>query len=935
MRLINIIIALLLLTSTVYALGVEITPVSPNTDDNLICNYNGFTNGFIFNWFINGVYEKSGNPLESFRTNVGDTIGCDAWMIMPGQDVYLGTITTTIVNRAPVVSDIPDINMNEDTVYTFDLNIYVTDLDNDPITWSVSGSVNLNVNIVGSIVTITPNANWNGIENLLFTARDPSNAADSDNVVVTVNPVNDAPVITNFNPINSPVNVNEGSSQLFSVVANDIDGDPLTYDWRLDGVQVSTIASYNFNSIDGPNAHILTVTVSDGSLIAQNTWNINEVNVNPTVAVVNNGPITEGQSITVSIGVSDPGVLDTFTYSFDWDNDGVYDIVDQAGNSASFTFADSGVYTVGVRVRDDDNGLGYATTNVIVNNVLPIADADGPYSCQLGNSINVIGSNIGYAGDAVIYSWDLDNDGAYDDSVLQNPTYNCISLGVFTIGLMIVDDEGGVSTDTSTVTVTLLPVNNPPVVTIISPANGSIYVVGSNVIFTGTAVDPEDGVISNLIQWTSSIDGVLGSGALININTLSLGTHIITATITDSGGLQDTDNIAVIIVTGATQCSDSLDNDGDGLTDLLDPGCVDNFDNDETNVGVTQCSDSFDNDGDGLIDYPNDPGCTAAGDNDETNIGITQCSDGVDNDGDGLVDLLDPGCVDVNDNDETNVGVTQCSDGLDNDGDGLIDLLDSGCTGAGDTNEQENPIASFTASSTNINELQSVSFNASGSSDIDGIIVSYLWDFGDSTIGSGVFVNHIYTNAGIYNVTLTVTDNDGLTDIDSMIITVNDVIPTVGGSSGSVGEVKHDFGVKNLKLVKGSDRLFVIFDLFNNGNVKEDLNVEIIVRDLSLVNSLGSYSLAKDSERIITGEVVLDLNKNYNIEVRVYNNKGDVSETIGYNSLNIYEDQIKYVGLNNQVSKIKEESILSLVIWGLLVLLMLVLVILGFDYALR
>ena len=40
----------------------------------------------------------------------------------------------------------------------------------------------------------------------------------------------------------------------------------------------------------------------------------------------------------------------------------------------------------------------------------------------------------------------------------------------------------------------------------------------------------------------------------------------------------------------------------------------------------------------------------------------------------------------------------------------------------------ENPIASFTASSTNINELQSVSFNASGSSDIDGNIVKNIYN---------------------------------------------------------------------------------------------------------------------------------------------------------------------------------------------------------------
>ena len=68
-----------------------------------------------------------------------------------------------------------------------------------------------------------------------------------------------------------------------------------------------------------------------------------------------------------------------------------------------------------------------------------------------------------------------------------------------------------------------------------------------------------------------------------------------------------------------------------------------------------QCSDGIDNDGDGLVDL-SDPGCASAEDNDETNETppATQCSDGVDNDGDGLIDLSDPGCANAEDNDETN-----------------------------------------------------------------------------------------------------------------------------------------------------------------------------------------------------------------------------------------------------------------------------------------
>jgi hypothetical protein len=111
----------------------------------------------------------------------------------------------------------------------------------------------------------------------------------------------------------------------------------------------------------------------------------------------------------------------------------------------------------------------------------------------------------------------------------------------------------------------------------------------------------------------------------------------------------------------AAQCSDGIDNDGDGLIDFPnDPGCINVDDNDEFNAPpppVAQCSDSIDNDGDGLIDFPNDPGCANANDNDETNgpPPAAQCSDGIDNDGDGLIDFPnDPGCANADDNDETN-----------------------------------------------------------------------------------------------------------------------------------------------------------------------------------------------------------------------------------------------------------------------------------------
>jgi len=77
--------------------------------------------------------------------------------------------------------------------------------------------------------------------------------------------------------------------------------------------------------------------------------------------------------------------------------------------------------------------------------------------------------------------------------------------------------------------------DTPPTVSISSPSNGSSFSAGANIVFQGTATDAQDGNIAPSLVWTSSRDGQIGTGASFT-RSLSNGNHVITASLTDSGG---------------------------------------------------------------------------------------------------------------------------------------------------------------------------------------------------------------------------------------------------------------------------------------------------------------------------------------------------------------------------------------------------------------
>jgi hypothetical protein len=97
-------------------------------------------------------------------------------------------------------------------------------------------------------------------------------------------------------------------------------------------------------------------------------------------------------------------------------------------------------------------------------------------------------------------------------------------------------DDGGIG-----------PGNTAPGVSITSPADGASFAQGTPINFFGAATDLEDGDLSGNLVWTSSLDGPIGTSGSFSTALVSAGTHIITATVADSGGLSGSSNISITV----------------------------------------------------------------------------------------------------------------------------------------------------------------------------------------------------------------------------------------------------------------------------------------------------------------------------------------------------------------------------------------------------
>ena len=101
-------------------------------------------------------------------------------------------------------------------------------------------------------------------------------------------------------------------------------------------------------------------------------------------------------------------------------------------------------------------------------------------------------------GNPLTYAWDLNGDGAYDDSTVPQPSYTYTTAGVHTASLKVTDSGSASATASITINVG----NTAPTAIINTPAPGTTWKVGDVINFSGSATDTQDGTLpASALTW--------------------------------------------------------------------------------------------------------------------------------------------------------------------------------------------------------------------------------------------------------------------------------------------------------------------------------------------------------------------------------------------------------------------------------------------------
>jgi PKD repeat protein len=406
-----------------------------------------------------------------------------------------------------------------------------------------------------------------------LTCTDTGGGVDTDAFAQVVDNV--APAV---GALQSGVNPSdEGAPVLFTASCTDVGVlDTVTYTWDFgDGSAQASGASVNHTFLDEGDYNV-TVTCDDG----QGGVTVGDLlqtvlNVAPTAHIVAVNTSLEGASVSFGALASDPGVLDTLTYVWDFG-----DSSSATGPNVSHVYRDNGLFTVTLTVSDPAPASTIVVTSIQVFNVAPTASANYSGSAVEGGLVN-FSATVTDPGvfDTFSYLWQF---GDSQISTLDRPSHAYLDDGSYGARLTVTDKDGGSTTFNFTVVVA----NVEPRLTI-APAS-THGTEGSPMSFTFNATDA--GVLDVLNLTVDFGDGsgpasvTPGVGVTASHAYPDEGAYLLVAVLTDGDGGQATlqlnltvDNVAPVVLAEASAYV--IDEGGRvNLTaNATDPGAFDTF----------------------------------------------------------------------------------------------------------------------------------------------------------------------------------------------------------------------------------------------------------------------------------------------------------------------------------------------------------------------
>ena len=193
----------------------------------------------------------------------------------------------------------------------------------------------------------------------------------------------------------------------------------------------------------------------------------------PTACFTQSPPAPQtGEPVTFDSGCSSDRDGTIAGVSWDLNGDNVWHDLDDRGvrdqPTAVKTFDRPGTYTVQVGVADDDGRLdGFTQTVTVANRAPSAAFTVSPARPVAGDTVTLTSTATDADGTIARQTWDLDNDGQYDDATGATATWRPSAAGSYSVALRAEDDAGAAGTNAQAIVVGSRPVPRPT-----TPAGG-------------------------------------------------------------------------------------------------------------------------------------------------------------------------------------------------------------------------------------------------------------------------------------------------------------------------------------------------------------------------------------------------------------------------------------------------------------------------------